>query len=67
MGIAAALIKVSGLSPRGLSMCSACATSSLPVPLSPTSNTGTSSGATRRMSSLSWRMALLLPTIWSNP
>ena len=60
---AAQLIAISGPSPRGLFRCSARATNSFPVPLSPWIRTVEEVGATRSISSSKPRSLALSPTI----
>ena len=61
-GIAAQLTATSGPAARLLWRCSARATSSLPVPLSPVTSTLASVGATRAISSWTSRIAALSPS-----
>src|ERR1035441_3757170 len=64
---AAQLIATKGFAARPLCRCSARATSSLPVPLSPSIRTGVSCGATRSIIRSSLRMAALSPTMPVSP
>jgi hypothetical protein len=67
-GMAAQLSGTKGASRRGLSACSARATSSFPVPLSPVMITGPPSGATWRIASNRRRIGALRPTMpWNSP
>jgi len=60
------LIATKGWLARGLSSCTARASSSLPVPLSPSSSTVTLVGATRSMVRFTFSMASLPVTIRCN-
>ena len=64
---AAQLMATNGLAERALCRCSARATSSLPVPLSPRTRTEVSCGATRAISCSNLRMAGLSPTMPASP
>ena len=61
-GIAARLTLTNGLSARAEALWIACASISLPVPVSPVSSTVTLCRAARRASSLAWAMAEVSPT-----
>ena len=64
-GMAAQLTRTNARPLRGLRWCSARASSSLPVPVSPSSRTAASVGATCDTRASTWRMARLWPTISS--
>ncbi|MCY1177544.1 hypothetical protein D9M73_178560 [compost metagenome] len=64
-GIAALLILTNALCARGEALWIAWASNSLPVPVSPSSNTGDSVLALRRARRLTSRLAALVPMKWA--